>query len=99
MHSRSGTPRVRCAAREVDRTVEEMRSRHEHHAGADGDQMRHGNDLESSHGRADDAGEQSGAKWLRERIVAERRQPAPQQGAGAGAERNNAKRKPFRHRR
>ena len=38
---------------------------------------------------------QSGAERLRERIVAERRQPSPQQGASAGAERNQDKRRPL----
>jgi hypothetical protein len=57
--------------------------------------MGHGNELKASHDRADDAGQQSGAKRLRERIVAERRKPSPQQGAGAGAERDKAKRKPL----
>ena len=72
-----------------------MRPGHEHHAGADGDQMGHGNELKASHDRADEAGQQSGAKRLCERIVAERSQPSPQQGASAGAERNKAKRKPL----
>jgi hypothetical protein len=57
--------------------------------------MGHGNELKASRNRTDEAGQQSGAKRLCERIVAERSQPSPQQGASAGAQRNKAKRKPL----
>lgn len=57
--------------------------------------MGHGNELKASRNRTDEAGQQSGAKRLCERIVAERSQSSPRQGASAGAERNKAKRKPL----
>ena len=73
------------AADKVKRAVEEVRSRHQHHAWADRDQAQRRAQIVADRQRANEAGENRRAEWLDEVVGAPLRNRAAQNGADAGA--------------
>ena len=72
------------AVDEVERAIEEMRTRHQHHARADHDKAQRRTEFIADRQRADDAGKERRAERLQEEIRAQLAQCATQQCAGAG---------------
>ena len=68
-------------AGQIDRAVQKMRARHQHHAGTNRDEAQRGTELQADGDRPDRAGQQRGGERLHEQVVADpanqRRRQAP----------------------
>src|SRR6516165_9338870 len=90
--TRAGGAEMDAAVDEVERAIEDVRPRHQHHARADRNKAQRGTQLVADRQGADDAGHERRAERLEEDVCARPRHAAPQNGAGRGTHEHQRRR-------